>query len=192
MENKNKKSNTILFISLIVISIVVILGVTFAYFTAIVAGNDDASSVNVQTGYLAIDFETSEYIDNFRGELISDDNRATDADFSRFTVRHKSNSTHAATYILSLTDIEISNNLKSADFKWELLKNNETINSGNFYSIGNQTKITITPEAQILDVSDVDSYIFRIWLSETSEDQSSLYSGTFQGKIELEAQTTQS
>ena len=189
-KTENNKNRVLVPLIIIITVVMFLVSASFAYFTTRVVGNDDASTVNVQTGYLAIDFDTSEYISNRAGELIQDNQREQLADYTSFTVKHKANSTHRATYLLTLTDIEISDNLKSQDFKWELVKNNTVINSGNFYSIGNQSTITITPDIQTLNVSDTDSYIFRVWLSETEVDQSSLYSGTFQGRIAIEAQAT--
>ena len=186
---KNKKSTYIKIISVILIVIIFLLGVTYAYFMPTIEGNKEASSVNVNAGNLELDFETSEYISNDSGELVKKENIETEADANNFKVVHTASSTVPAVYDLYLQDISISPNLKSPDFQWQLLKDNKVINSGDFSKIGDNTNLKITLEEQTLQVGHEDNYTFRIWLLETDEDQSSLYSGTFSAKIGLSATT---
>jgi len=183
--NKNKVSVIVAIITVVIFCV----GITYAYFTATVTGNEDAKSTRVTSGKLIIDFETTEYINNLTGELIKDSQKEDLADYSNFTVKHNVESKNKADYTLSLTDIEISDNLKSADFKWELVKNNTVINSGDFSSIGNSTSLNLTLDMQRLEVNQTDNYTFRIWLSETNVDQSNLYNGTFSAKIALVARS---
>lgn len=183
---KNNKSTIKIIISLILLILLTfLLGYTFAYFTVRVKGNENPTTVNVNSGVLKIDFETSEYINNNVGELIKDEEKEQKADTTNFTISHNIQSKGKARYSLALDDINISDNLKSPDFKWELLKNNEVINSGNFANIGKQTSLTLTNTLQDLDQNQTDSYTFRIWLSETQQDQANLYSGEFNARIAL-------
>lgn len=183
----SKTKKTIIAVLFVLTIIVAALGSTYAYFTATITGNDTASRIRTYSGKLALDFQTSQYINNLSGELIQDSQRATQADQSIFSVYHLASSTADASYTLTLSDISISDNLKSADFKWELVKNGTVINSGNFANIGTSTTMTITPANQTLTLGNTDNYVFRLWLSETQADQSSLYDGTFSAKISIDA-----
>ena len=186
MEKTNKKLPVIIAAVTIV---VYCIGIAYAYFTARISGNDTASSATVTVGKLMIDFDTTEYISNQYGELIQDSEKESKADANKFSVKHSVDSNIKADYTLSLTDIRISDNLKSSDFKWELVKNDTVLSSGNFSDIGTSTTLNLTPNYQRLEVNNTDKYIFRIWLSETDVDQSSLYNGTFSAKISLIAKS---
>ena len=186
---KNKKFTYIKIISVVLIIIIFIVGTTYAYFVPIIEGNDTASAVNVIAGNLELDFETTEYISNDSGELVKEENIPSEADANNFKVVHTASSNVPAVYDLYLQDINISSNLKSPDFQWQLLKDNHVINSGDFSTIEDNTNLKITLEEQTLQVGHEDNYTFRIWLLETDEDQSSLYSGTFSAKIGLSATT---
>lgn len=166
-----------------------IVGLTYAYFTANIRGNEEASTTNLKARQLVIDFETSEYIQNTSAELIAASDISSKADFSKFSVSNNSTG-GTASYTLRLENIEISDNFKSADFKWRLEKNGSIISTGNFSNIGNKTSIDIGT-ADIL-AGSTDSYVFRIWLEETAVDQSQLYNGSFSGKIALEAKSLSS
>lgn len=185
---KPNKRNLIITSSIFLILIIVIVGVTFAYFVADITGNDTAKKTQINSGTLELTFETSEYISNSYGELINDSQKETLADHTNFTIKHTAKSNVTAKYNLELTDIDISQNLKSPDFKWELSIDGKTVKSGNFGSIGSSTTISIA-EAQTLAPTKTANCVFRVWLSETSSDQSSLYEGTFKGKISLVAES---
>ena len=157
-----EKTNKKLPVIIAAVTIVVFcIGIAYAYFTARISGNDTVSSATVTVGKLMIDFDTTEYISNQYGELIQDSEKESKAD----------------------------DNLKSSDFKWELVKNDTVLSSGNFSDIGTSTTLNLTPNYQRLEVNNTDKYIFRIWLSETDVDQSSLYNGTFSAKISLIAKS---
>ncbi len=187
---KHKETKLIIFTILLTI---VAFGIAFsyAYFSLTIFGNETASSLNTNSANLEINFDTTDYIYNTTADLIDDSEKEEKADVNIFSVSHTPNSTvSAAAYVLTLDQINISQNLKSEDFKWELLKYDElledgsVINSGDFSSVNSSMTLVDTP--QILPAGQIDHYIFRIWLSKTNQDQSKLY-GSFSGKIVLTA-----
>ena len=192
--NKLAKRNIVLYLSITVILISLTFKISYAFFTAIITGNETAATNNVITGNLNIDFATSSYINNNKLFLIKDSERASKADSTVFTINNNNATGDVdGSYELYLTDLSISNNLKSADFKWELLINNEVKGSGNFLNATSGTDMKITSSVNNISYGQVDNCVFRIWLSETSSDQSSLIGtdtnnrNSFSAKIKLEA-----
>ena len=187
----DKKSVTLyVLVALFLVSIS--FGVSYAYFTASVTGNDTAKQTKVTAGTLGVSFDVTDKITNNNIMLIKDADRATKAESLTFSVANNGNL--AGQYLIYLTDLSISNNLKSADFKWELIKNGTTTYSGNFTTATNGvlfplTSVTeagsLTPANQQIAVGSTDNYVLRVWLSETQEDQTSLLGGTFSGKVKM-------
>lgn len=185
--NQERQSKILSVILAIAIIVVCVLGVTYAYFTARIKGNEDAKETKVTTGTLDIIFETSQYIKNTNAMLIKDSERETKADYTEFTVKHNKNTDVEGVYHIYLTEIAISDNFKSADVKWELVKNGTSLQQGDFSTIGNATTMQLTSDVQTLPYEKEDTYVFRIWLSETEEDQLHLTEGTITGRIMVEA-----
>lgn len=187
--NQDKQSKILTIVLAIALVVVCALGVTYAYFTANIKGNDTAKETKVTTGTLDIIFETSQYIKNKNATLIPDSERETKADYTEFTVKHNKSTDVEGIYHVYLTEITISDNFKSPDVKWELVKNGTVLQQGNFADIGNATTIRLTKEnePQTLPYDKEDTLVFRIWLSETDQDQLSLTSGSLKGRIMVEA-----
>src|SRR5574344_18938 len=181
-----KKRNLILYLSIVVILICIAFSASYAYFTATITGNDTAKTTQVTSGTLDIDFTTSAYISNSNLFLIDDADKATKADATTFTVAN-SNGNVSGKYNLVLTELAISDNLKSQYFKWELLKNDTAINNGDFTSAVTGTDFNLTSTSQTIAVNSTDSYILRIWLSESNTNQISLTSGSFSAKVKMVA-----
>lgn len=185
--NQEKQSKILSITLAIALIVVCALGVTYAFFTANIQGNDTAKDTKVTTGTLDIIFETSQYIKNKNAMLIKDSERETKADYTEFTIKHNKANEVAGMYHVYLTDIEISDNFKNADVKWELVKNGTSLQQGDFSTIGNATTMQLTADAQTLPYDTADTCIFRIWLSETDQDQLGLTQGSIKGRIMVEA-----
>ena len=189
---RNKK---LLILSITAVALLTLtLGVSYAYFTATVTGNDSAVVTKIVAGILDVDFTITDRISNDNILLIKDEKREEKAETLDFTVSNNGRGTLDAVYYVYLTDLNITNNLKSQDFKWELIKNDDTVFTGNFSSAETNTDFTITSETnngivipvkQELSVGQIDRYKLRIWLSEKEEDQNSLLNGTFSGKVRV-------
>ena len=183
MEKPWKKSELVLLSLSLMVIIAVIAGVTYGYFSVTVLGNSTATSTKIKTGILAVDFVTSEYINNPNMMLIKDSQRAEEAEKSIFVVKPAATATIAAKYDIVLFPVTISENFKSADLKWELLMNNAVIATGNFASFGQKLDLKLNSSPIALALGTEHNYEFRLWLSETSVDQSSLFNGTFEARV---------
>lgn len=176
--------STVLVCSLIMLT----LSISYSYYNIGVTKVNDLDETTVYTGSLVIKFETSRYINNTSILPIKDENVATKADHTDFTITHDTGSTLDTYYFVSLVDVTISDNFKASnDFRWSLLLDGTEVSSGDFTSInGSQLLLTDTPI--LLEVGDTDSLELRIWIRETEVDQSSLYNGKFAGKVQVTAQ----
>lgn len=189
----NTKKVTIITIVVTILSIVAVFGaVSFAYFNVIpkiVDPNGNREAI-VTTNYLDFDFETAQYIKNENLILVKPENVATDSDKIKFTITKKDNIDYAIRYNIYMTDFVISDNLKTNDFKWDLLENGVSINNGTFNNAtsGDDYLFTISPV--ILNDKSA-SYELRVWLEETEIDQSGLFNGNFSGKLEITATSVQ-
>lgn len=186
---KDKKTRIIFIFTIVGMILTILAGFTYAYFTSVIEGNEEANISKFSTCTFDLDFTTSEYITNNSAELIAEEDIETKADNSQFTVTNSSDCSKTA-YTLSLTDIVISSNLKSSDFKWRLEKNGEILYNGNFANIGSNTTMELTTSNQTLTRGNQDRYILRVWLEETTSDQSVLYNGSFSAKVSMNAKTS--
>ena len=90
---------------------------------------------------------------------------------------------------ISLDNIKMSDELKIANYKYELLENNITISTGDFSNIGNNNKIILKPMTVLNVVSYPTTYNYDlyIWLSEDGTDQNYLMSKNFTAKISIDS-----
>lgn len=197
MEKENIKKlsikSVLIYVGIALLLVSLSFGLSYAYFTTTVTGNDDAKPTRVLSGTLSVDFTITDRINNSNIMLIQDSDRTTMAESVPFTVTNNGNVD--GTYIVYLSDMTISNNLKSEDFKWELVKNNTITYTGDFTSAVNgelfpltsttQIDGSLSPVAQNIAVNDTDSYVLRVWLSETEADQTNLLGGNFTGKVDV-------
>lgn len=208
MHEKNDKRN--LFKVLVLVLALVVLGIstTYAYYTAVLTNPEDDGDV-LQAGNLDITTtltSTASAINVNKLMLINDDEKKDKAQKVEFSITSGDSSTVDATYKILLKELQLSKNLKSADFKWELVKkgteNTETqIAHGDFSSVTFTTEETdehklvsandleLTKEnGQTLTKKTTDNLIFRIWLQNNPNvNQINLTNGSFSGKLFIEA-----
>ena len=87
---------------------------------------------------------------------------------------------------VSLTNINIDDLLKNENFKYDLLYNEEIIESGNFSQISNKEKFKLANNI-ILDEIDNNDFELRIYLLDNDSNQNDLMNKTFQGTISINA-----
>lgn len=164
--------------------------VSYSFFTTVPQINspDKATSL-VTTDYLDYDFGTTEYINNENMTLLRAENVATEADKTVFNIARKAGSKYDIKYNIYLTELNISDNLKSEDFKWDLLQNGVSIYSGNFVAAKSNETFRLTAESLEINNDASKSYELRIWLEESGVDQSSLLDGTFNAKVAIDVYT---
>ena len=167
-----------LIVSLLIIAgTLILMGTTYAYFTAIATSNEQAA----ESGTLELTYLTNQNIsleNAFPGE-------EKDAGIHQFAIENTG--TLDATYYLYLDNITLKKGKEEAqseNLKWKLYKADESYNeqeeiaygdfSGGNNTIEMNTDIAIEP-------SEKQYYILKIWLQETAalqnEDQGLIFSG---------------
>ncbi|MDD4809553.1 MAG: hypothetical protein PHP12_05930, partial [Bacilli bacterium] len=99
------------------------------------------------------------------------------------------NNDHYIYYTLSLSELTLSSNLQVADFKWELLKDNNSHASGTFNGVS-QNSMTLASDI-VIGANETANYELRLWIEESGGDQYYLIGGTFVGKINMVADMEQ-
>ena len=161
-----------------------ILGVTYAWY----AYDNAESTISGKTikASPTIIFAQTDQILNRDIMPIEDEDRYNYANKNSFTVtldeRLKDYSTGLE---ITLDNITMSEELKIANYKYELLENNVPIASGNFSTIGNNKKLSLKPMT-ILSPStypETYNYDLYIWLSEDKSDQNNLMDKIFSARV---------
>lgn len=193
-EIKNQASSKAYIIGALVITVsLIVIGISmsYAYFANRVEEiNPEKKGVTISSGNLDMTFATSATINATAAGLVNDTDITTKAEHTNFSITLPSTAKVAsATYNLYLTDLNISNNLKSPYLKWSLYKNNTKVVDGNFASIGTSTTLNLET-AVTISKGTTNDYILYIWLSnDPNVNQTSLLSGTFSGKVGFKATT---
>ena len=177
-----------LIVSLLIIAgTLILMGTTYAYFTAIATSDEQT----VQSGVLELTYLTGQDIsleNVFPGE-------EQNSGVHQFAIENTG--TLKATYYMYLDNITLKKgetNAQSENLKWKLYKANESyveqeeIANGNF-SDGNNTIEMNTDIA--IEPSEKQYYILKIWLQETgalqNEDQGLIFSGQVVATTEKKA-----
>mgnify|MGYP001127890457 FL=1 len=187
---KDKKESKLNYKFLIMIAVIVpiILSVSYAYFLAKVSGDNtiiDGSATNK----FDIDLITTNegYINASDLLPISETASADKAAKGIFSVKTGSND-YKINYSLSLTDITLSDNLKSSnDLKWELWSSdtNTKISSGTFK---NASSTLLLKNNIIINKNQTNNYELRIYVLETNTNQLELLDGTLSAKVTMDAE----
>ena len=177
-----------LIVSLLIIAgTLILMGTTYAYFTAMATSDEQ----KVQSGVLSLTYDSGQdiFLENaFPGE-------ESEAGIHQFAIENTG--TLDATYYMYLDNITLKKgetNAQSENLKWKLYKANESyveqeeIANGNF-SDGNNTIEMNTDIA--IEPSEKQYYILKIWLQETgalqNEDQGLVFSGQVVATTEKKA-----
>ena len=197
MKEKNNSNKKYVYFGIIIFLWLLLIGaLSFAYFS-VVFDNDEKTGAEVVTGLLSVDFVTGQYIDNSSMWPINDSDVIAQGDKSVFSVsRSETNTVENVYYNISLGDLDISENYKSADIKWKLYDTatptaeSTPISSGSFLGLGNDTSIQLNQTMIELDENVTDTYSLFIWISNSeSENQLGLLDGHIEGKIVITAVT---
>ena len=181
------KRNLVLYVSIVVIIVSLTFKFSYAYFNAAVNGNDTAYQTVINSGDLQMSFVDTQYINTTSMAIIDAEDVATQAEKSTFKVRNTGSAT--ANYKVDL-GVTISDNLKSSDFKWQLLVDGEVNNSGTFANVNSGSTITLTNSNLTLAPSSENSFELRVWLQDDpTRNQIGLTEGSFTGAVSLTAST---
>ncbi|MDD4187345.1 MAG: hypothetical protein PHX04_01035, partial [Bacilli bacterium] len=189
MENNKNKKRIFRFSVFLAIIIPVILSLSYAYFQADIIGTDNGvTGKSTSTFDIDLITENDGYINASGVKLISAEKIAEESEKTNFKVVSGDNK-HFINYTLSITNLTISSNLQVSDFKWQLLKQNQTVTSGTFSGIS-ANNMTLATNLEI-GANRTDNYELRLWIEETSSNQNNLIGGSFGGKITLTAEMVQ-
>lgn len=206
MIDKLKKQNAFVIVLEFALIILVVIGITYALYSY-------SNRFNVKTEKIGIDEDiygdTSIDSDSIKLIPINDKDIYTNNDnvlTIKFKVRgSKENVVNNIIYDIALNNLQVDCDLLSKYLKWELIKNGNVINTGNFspsFDTIDKGRLVLTDIQQDLNdySTDSDNYEFRMWLSDScqedditkcqnNEDQSNLLNKSISGKIEVELYT---
>lgn len=188
MKDKKEIKLNYKFLIMIAVIVPIILSISYAYFLARVSGDNTIIDGNA-TNKFDIDLITTDdgYINASDMLPISETASADKAAKGIFSVKTGSND-YKINYSLSLTDIIISDNLKSSDdLKWELWSSdtNTKISSGTFK---NASSTLLLKNNIIINKNQTNNYELRIYVLETNTNQLELLDGTLSAKVTMDAE----
>jgi len=175
-----QKLNTkvMLLISTIIAILVLTIGFAFAYFGA----TGSTSAQRITSGELSINFESTNILRATRLIPITEDQVETTASEINFTV--KNNGSLNGYFDIYLTEVDISDELKDAYFKWRLYEGDSIIAEGNFLDIGTEKLL----KGNIgLTKSQTKSYKILVWLEESNTNQNHMQDKKLKAKVTVES-----
>ena len=188
-----KKLNNSFFIyfSIFLILAVVSISGSYAWYTANVENDLPPYETVITTGSLQMGFTNSQYFNVNNMVIISPEEVATKATNSSFDVNNTGDNNASYDLYFNAT---ISNNLIHQDFKWELIIDGVSHQTGNFGSITKNTEgdtttasFKITNAPITLTPNNHNSCVFRVWLQEANRNQIDLTEGSLTGNVSLRA-----
>lgn len=121
------------------------------------------------------------------GMPINEDNYATEASKSQFTITYGSNlSGYDVALKFSLTNITIDSALKNTYFRYKLVRGSTVIASGNFSTVGSSLVLKDTEKITITSYPTVENYTLYIYIADSGADQNSMMGKTFSAKISVD------
>ncbi len=174
----------------LIITIAIFAGIIFGSSYAWYAYNNAESRVKGTTikETPTVIFSQTEYVQSREIMPIKDEDRYNYANKNSFTLTIGENLKDYETAIeISLKDITMSNELKTAGYKYELLQDGMVTSTGNFSGIGNNSSLKIMPmkKLQPLSFPTTYSYELYIWLSDDETNQNDLMGKSFSAKVSV-------
>ncbi len=184
------KKHIAIYVAIACLLVVGTFSITYSFFLANIQADETITPTKVTVGNLDLSFVTSQYINADKVSLIDDEDRKTDAPYTKFVVSHSAESNVPGKYNIYITDLEISDNFRTSDFKWELVSLTDDVEnvvaSGDFLTAKTGQDFKLTSSDIQLPLGTAHTYIFRVWLSnDPDENQIGLTNGSFKGKINI-------
>lgn len=201
-EQKENKKQWIKVAILVVALMVLAFSGTYAFFTSTFIGEPTTTTAKSGVFKIESSLEKTSVLNNKKMILIDEEEKEQKAEKLIFTVTSKMDSTVNGQISLFLKDVTLSKNLYTNYLKWELLKGNKLISSGDFENVirlgeemeGEEENATTTVEdiklAENLPIekNTTDTYTFRMYLlNDKNQNQIELTNGHFSGRLYLEA-----
>ncbi len=178
--------------------IIIVLSITIAIFIGILFGSSYAwyayNNAESKIGGSTIKetptviFAQTEYLSSKVTMPIKDEDRYNYASKNSFTITIGENLMEYDTAIeISLKDINMSNELKNSNYKYELLQDGVSIANGDFSNINNSTTLKIMPMTKMINTTFPKTYTYElyVWLSDDETDQNYLMNKNFSAKINV-------
>ena len=190
MEKKNNKKQIAIIIAGILLVMVLVVSITYAYFTA----RATSSEQEVTTGRVGIAYSDPQnnepYViaENIKPLVREDaiprteegllDQESAKAAIKTFTL---TNTGSEKLFVdISLDELTLPTDLKRYDFMYALYENGKNVSNGSFEYMENGTKIM---EHLVFESGESKDYQLCIWIEETNKDQSVMMNEEFSAKI---------
>ena len=164
----------------------VLLGVSYGWY----AYSNAQSLISASTvdEVPTVVFAQTEFITSTQIMPIYDEDRYRYATKNSFTVTLGENLQDYETGLeIVLNNINIAEELKIQNYKYELLQNKITVKSGNFSTLGTSTTIELLPMTVLTPETYPTTYAYElyIWLTEDGSNQNHLMNKQFGGEIQV-------
>lgn len=164
---------------IVVLALVVFgIGRAYAYFSS----QDTTSTQTVNTGTLKVDIDNDSILNAENISPIDSSQIFEKATKLHFTINNTGNIDLKAKVTLNI--LNITEDLKSFDFKWALYSSETKINEGTFLDVTD--KIEIANNLPIAN-SNKENYDLYVWIGETDLPQDKLQQGTLKAQIVVDA-----
>lgn len=172
------------------ITIAIFIGILFGSSYAWYAYNNAESKIGGTTikEVPTIIFAQTEYLSSRITMPIKDEDRYNYANKNSFTITLGEDlKRYEVALEISLKDINMSNELKNKNYKYELLQDGMLVASGDFSAIDNSTTLKIMPMTKIVNDLFPRTYAYElyIWLSDDGTNQNYLMNKNFSAKINV-------
>lgn len=171
----------------ITITVIVIgaFGVSYGYYAYTSANT--LFNVSTIKSLPTVTYAQSSNLNETVGIPINEDNYATEASKSQFTITYGSNlSGYDVAIKISLTNITIDSALKNSYFRYKLVRGSTVIASGNFSSVGSSLVLKGAEKKSITSYPTVENYILYIYLADSGSEQNAMMGKKFSAKITVD------
>lgn len=178
--------------------IIIVLSITIAIAIGIMFGTSYAwysyknAETNISGGTIketpTVIFLQTEFISSKQTLPIKDSDRYNYANKNSFTITlDKELEDYEKGIEISLVNIAMAEELKIANYKYELLQNNITVANGDFSNVGSNKSLLIMPMTILKPVNYPATYSYEllIWLSDDESNQNQLMNKGFNAKINI-------
>lgn len=178
----------------LLVTIVIVIVVVFAFMMVTsyawysFTGGQTEFNTTTYNEYINVTYESSGVINTTTALPISDSQIETNASANNFSVSVVGASDVAEVLLsISLVDISIDDNLKSVDFKYQLLHNGTVIKEGTGLDF-DSTSFELASK-EVISSNTTNNFIFRLWISDNgiSNSQNDMQGKTFSASIEVNA-----
>lgn len=171
----------------ITITVIVIgaFGVSYGYYAYTSANT--LFNVSTIKSLPTVTYAQSSNLNETVGIPINENNYATNASKSQFTITYGSNlSGYDVAIKISLTNITIDSALKNSYFRYKLVRGGTVIASGNFSSVGSSLVLKGAEKKSITSYPTVENYILYIYLADSGSEQNAMMGKKFSAKITVD------